>query len=74
MANRLDGIVSKSFLRSKVVLGGAIALIPAIAEGVNYIAGTPGIPSGYAAAITGFGGALAILGRFLARLPITLFR
>ena len=72
MTNRLDGFVSKNFLHSKVVQGGVIALIPAIAEGANYIAGTPGIPEGYAAVIAGFGGLLAIIGRFLARLPVRL--
>lgn len=68
----LDGFDSKLALKSKTVIGGAIATLPALIEIANQLAGIPVLPPKVAAGVSLFGGFLAIVGRFLARFPITL--
>ena len=61
---------TKSPLKSKTVIGGLIAFIPFISEAANQLAGIPLIPPQIAATVAAIGGSLAIIGRFLAQLPI----
>lgn len=68
----LDGFDSKLALKSKTVIGGIIASLPALIEIAAQVSSIPVLPPKVAVAVSGFGGLLAILGRFLAKFPITL--
>lgn len=58
-------------LKSKTVIGGIIAMLPLATDVLNQIAAFPAIPAAVAAKVAAVGGALAIVGRFMAKLPVS---
>lgn len=61
---------AKSALKSKTVIGGLIAILPFLSDLAEQVAGMPILPPQFAAQIAAIGGSIAIVGRFLAKLPI----
>lgn len=60
----------KSPLKSKTVIGGLIAILPFLSDLAEQLAGMPILPPQFAATIAAVGGSIAIVGRFLAKLPL----
>ena len=63
---------SKSFLKSKTIWGGMIALLPALSDMATQVAGIPLLPPHLAATVAAVGGTLAIIGRLVAKIPVKL--
>lgn len=63
---------SKFFLKSTTIWGAIIAAIPSVVNQLDQIAALPIIPPKYAAIITISGATLAAVGRFMAKVPVTL--
>jgi len=63
---------AKSIFASKTIWGGFIALLPALSDVVNQVAGIPMLPPHLAATVAAVGGTLAILGRLVAKIPVKL--
>lgn len=56
----------KGLLSSKSVLGGLLAMLPELIDGVNNLAGSGALPPKVASALHVVGGALAVFGRIVA--------
>jgi hypothetical protein len=63
---------AKSIFKSKTVWGGLIALLPALSDAAQQVAGIPFLPPHFAATVAAVGGTLAILGRLVAKVPLKL--
>lgn len=57
---------TKAAVNSTTILGGVVALIPALAEGLNHLAGTGVLPPQATVIVAAVGGVLSIIGRVLA--------
>ena len=69
----IDKGPAKLAIQSKTIIGGVLAVLPALSEFSNELAGLPLIPPHIAAIVSGIGGLLAIVGRFAAKVPVNLF-
>lgn len=58
-------------LQSKTVWGGLIALLPAISDVLAQLAGVPGLPPKVVATLSAVGGVVAIIGRVVAKVPLS---
>jgi len=63
---------AKSIFASKTIWGGFIALLPALSDAAQQLAGIPFLPPQLAATVAALGGTLAILGRLVAKVPVKL--
>jgi hypothetical protein len=62
---------SKALVKSTTFWGGLVAIFPLAAEVATQIAAVPLLPPHVAASVAAVGGTIAIVGRILARLPIS---
>lgn len=62
---------AKPLVKSTTFWGGLLAFLPVAAEVANQVATVPLLPPHVAAGAAAVGGTLAIVGRILARLPIS---
>lgn len=63
---------AKSIFASKTIWGGFIALLPALSDVAQQLAGIPLLPPHLSATVAAVGGTLAILGRLVAKVPVKL--
>ena len=61
---------TKNPLKSKTVIGGLIAILPFLSDVATQVAGIPLLPPHIAATVAAIGGSIAIVGRFLAKIPL----